>query len=112
MPFPAKFRHLIEAREDQVKVPDYVWLSFAVCAVEEDSCGWGGWMIESAWKAIENAESEVTADTDQRCPNCGKPLFRTEVEKQYVLNSKAGPKISFEYDTAPIQFTKTPEERK
>jgi hypothetical protein len=40
-PFPDKFRALIELREDQVPIPDYVWLSYAVCAVEEDSCGWG-----------------------------------------------------------------------
>ncbi len=91
MPFPEKFRNLIELREEQVDVPDYVWLAYAVCAVKEDSCGWQGWIIESAWRQREGEprESEVRADTNRLCPRCGKSLFRTEVEKQYRLNPEA-----------------------
>jgi hypothetical protein len=109
MPFPEKFRSLIELREEQVTVPDYVWLAYAVCAVEEDSCGWRGWIIESAWKLVgENLpDVEVEADAEQRCPLCGKLVYRTEVEKQFRLNPDAGPKIEYPYETAPISFTKS-----
>lgn len=108
MPFPEKFRALIELREGQVTIPDYVWLSYALCALDEDSCGWGGWIIESAWKTInENREEEVKADTEQRCPVCGKQVFRTEVEKQFRFNPEAGPKIDYPYETVPIKFAKS-----
>jgi hypothetical protein len=97
MPFPEKFRALIELRENQVTVPDYVWLSYGVCAVEEDSCGWRGWIIESAWKLTggDRHEVEVEADAEQRCPLCG---YRTGVEKQFRLNPDAGPKITYPYE--------------
>jgi hypothetical protein len=108
MAFPRKFRALIETEEDQATTPDYVWLSFAVCATEEDSCGWGGWIIESAWKSQDNdvqkVEVEVEADTEQRCPRCNKLLYRTGVEKQYQLNPDAGPKITFPHETTPPEF--------
>ena len=106
MPFPEKFRSLIKLREDQVTVPDYVWLSYAVCAVEHDSCGWRGWIIESAWKVVGGKETEVEADVEQGCPVCRKLVFRTGVEKQFRLNPNAGSKIKFPYDSAPITFTK------
>jgi hypothetical protein len=50
MPLPRKFKHLIELELKDVETPDYVWLAYAVCAVEKDACGWGGWMIEAAFK--------------------------------------------------------------
>jgi hypothetical protein len=108
MSFPEKFRKLIELREEQVSVPDYVWLAYAVCAVEEESCGWRGWIIESAWKLVgpNLQEVEVEADAEQGCPVCGRQVYRTEVEKQFRLNPDAGPKTGYAYDTAPITFTK------
>lgn len=108
MPFPEKFRSLVELRESQVTIPDHVWLSYAVCAVDEDSCGWGGWIIESAWKIVDEPQNEieVTADAQQRCPRCGKTLFRTEVEKQFRFNPDAGAKIDYAHETAPIEFTR------
>ena len=107
MSFPEKFRALIETREDQIIIPDYLWLSFAVCAVDDDSCGWTGWILESAWKSVEGREDEVAADTGQRYPQCGKDLYRTAVEKQFRWNPHAGPKISYPYETAPIRFHKS-----
>jgi len=107
MAFPERFRALVELRENQVTVPDYIWLSYAVCAVDEDSCGWGGWIIESAWKNVEGKAHAVDADADQRCPCCGKLLFRTEVEKQFRLNPEAGPKIDYPYETASMKFRKS-----
>ena len=99
---------MIELREGQVTIPDVVWLSYAVCAVDEDSCGWGGWILESAWKVgADHKEVEVESDAEQRCPRCAKLLFRTEVEKQFRLNPDAGPKIDYPYETTPIEFAKT-----
>jgi hypothetical protein len=75
--------------------------------VEEDSCGWRGWIIESAWKRLdENHTVEVEADAEQICPICGKQVYRTGIEKQFQLNPNADPKIGFAYDVAPITFTK------
>lgn len=105
MSFPEKFRSLIELREDQVTVPDYLWLSHAVCAVQHDSCGWHGWIIESAWKVFGGEEKEVEADAEQGCPMCGKVVFRTGIEKQFRLNPDAAPKIMFPYDSVPATFT-------
>ena len=33
MAFPAKFRHLLELTADDLDMPDYLWLTYAVCAV-------------------------------------------------------------------------------
>jgi hypothetical protein len=109
MSFPEKFRPLIELREGEVTVPDYVWLSYAVCAIEEKSCGWRGWIIESAWKRAGDSlqEAEVEADTEQGCPVCGKQVYRTGVERQFRLNPDAGSKIGYAYETTPITFTKS-----
>jgi len=105
MLFPEKFRSLIELSEEQITVPDFLWLAYAVCAVQEDSCGWQGWILESVEKGDLNADGEqVSADTDQRCPVCNRPLYRTGVEKQFVLNSNAGPKLAYRYDAVAPRF--------
>lgn len=105
MSFPEKFQHLIELSEDRVAVPDFLWLAYAVCAVEGESCGWQGWILESVEKGDLNADGEqVSADTEQRCPVCNRPLYRTGVERQFVLNSKAGPKLAYSYDAVPTRF--------
>ncbi len=106
MPFPEKFRKLIELREEQVTIPDYVWLAYGVCGAEEDSCGWQGWIIESAWKIVEGKEVEVKADAEQDCPICSKQVYRTEVEKCFRFDPNAGPKLNSSYETAPLSFEK------
>ena len=67
----------------------------------------GGWIIESAWKTINEKGERVNADTGQRCPVCAKPLFRTEVEKQFRFNPDAGPKIDYPYESVPVKFVKS-----
>lgn len=47
MILPKKFEQLAELTKADIEIPDYVWLTYAVCVLEEDSCGWGGWMIEA-----------------------------------------------------------------
>jgi hypothetical protein len=104
-----KFRNLIEIREEQVTIPDFVWLAYAVCATDEDSCSWGGWIIESAWKIVEGdpREVEVESDIEQGCPVCGKLLYRTEVEKCFRLDPNAEPKLDYSYESAPLSFKKS-----
>jgi hypothetical protein len=107
MAFPEKFRALIELREDQVTIPDYVWLAYGVCALEDDSCGWRGWIMESARKRVEGTqgEREIEADTEQVCPVCGRQVYRTGIEKCFRLDPNSGPKIDYAYDAAPVTFT-------
>ena len=97
MPFPEKFRALIEVREDQVTIPA---LAILRCLRgRRGACGWGGWIIESAWKTMgESSKEAVKADTEQRCPVCGKQVFRTEVEKQFRFNPDAGPKMDYPFE--------------
>ena len=83
MPFPRKFQHLIETELTDVEAPDYVWLVYAVCALSSDACGWGGWMIEGAFKYTGEDHPTATGDKllsaidDQVCPRCGRGTYRT-----------------------------------
>jgi hypothetical protein len=106
MPFPEKFRALIELTEGQVTVPDFVYLSYGVCAAEEDSCGWGGWIIEGATNLLRDKEVTVEADTEQRCPVCGKQVFRTEVLKRFRVEPEWS-RGEIDYEVVPITFAKS-----
>ncbi|MEN6575954.1 MAG: hypothetical protein ABFD90_06385 [Phycisphaerales bacterium] len=83
MAFPRKFKNLLEIKLKDVETPDHVWITYAVCAVEKNACGWGGWMIEAAFKKGEQRRATAGRDKllpammDQICPRCGKSLFRT-----------------------------------
>jgi hypothetical protein len=85
MGFPKKWKHLIE-KDPVVPMPDAAQLTYAVCACNRSSCGWGGWIIESLEKRgrkrrvrWEDRRFLPIADEDQRCPLCGNALFRTGV---------------------------------
>ena len=81
MGFPRKFKDLLEITLECVEKPDYAFLTYAVCACEADSCGWGGWILEGAFKddpTRQEWERALPGDYTQRCPNCGKDTFRTE----------------------------------
>jgi len=90
MAIPKKFKHLIETKLQDVEVPDYIWLTYAVCAMERESCGWAGWMIEVAYKKTEEkyptrtGEKVLPAMMDQVCPRCGRTTFRTAASIQMV----------------------------
>jgi len=80
MGFPLKFKDLLETSADQVEFPDYVWINYAVCGCEKDSCGWEGWILDVAGKINEDGSKiRLNADDDQVCPNCGKQLYRTDI---------------------------------
>ncbi len=42
MVYPKKFKKLLETKRGEVEEPTFVWLTYAVCGVEKDACGWGG----------------------------------------------------------------------
>jgi hypothetical protein len=104
MLFPAKYRDLLELTLTDVETPDYAWMTYAVCALTNDACGWGGWIIEAVFK--ETSEHHATgtgdkllpsADDMQTCPRCGRTLFRTSAsirmipsEDQTPVNGVAG----------------------
>ena len=75
MTFPLKFKYLLETTKKDIELPKTAWVTYAVCAVEQDSCTWRGWILES----IKGENGELFADNDQICPKCGKQMFRTEV---------------------------------
>jgi predicted RNA-binding Zn-ribbon protein involved in translation (DUF1610 family) len=91
MALPRKFKHLLELKLKDVETPDYVWITYAVCAMEKDSCRWAGWMIECALKKSKRkkyptstGDKLLPAMMDQVCPRCGKTLWRTAASVRMV----------------------------
>lgn len=87
-----KFKKLRDLSFDDVRLPDEVCITYAVC---DEGCGWCGWMLECAsekptkkneayhkrinsWKGLHD-QWVLSACTEQICPRCGKTTFRTEV---------------------------------
>jgi hypothetical protein len=102
----------MEVAEPDAIVPDEVWLSYALCTVEESSCGWAGWIIESVWTSQGADKLAVSAADNQRCPNCGKLLFRTGLEKKYGLHPSQPLKLDFSYERLPETFEEKPTQAK
>lgn len=114
MPFPRKFRRLLETQLADIERPDYVWLSFSVCATEQESCGWAGWTIEAAYKKTDEAlptgtgDKLLAAQDQQICPRCGRPMFRTAASlrmepsaDQRQVHGVPG----VDYEVAPIEYS-------
>lgn len=72
--------------------PDYVFLTYSVCAGTPSSCGWQGWLLEAAFRRTEQKHNTYTGDalvpaiTNQTCPNCGTDVFRTGVDPEILRN--------------------------
>ena len=113
MSFTRKFQQLIETTAGEVEAPDYVWLAYAVCALTPDACGWGGWMVEAAFKASADHHPTATGDRllsaadEQVCPRCGRATFRTGVALRLVPSADQTPPLreGADYDVAPIEYT-------
>jgi hypothetical protein len=106
MPFPIKFKDRLELTRKDVKIPSEAWIVYAVCGCEKESCGWEGWMIESA--TLKSADDEVSLPcmNEQICPNCGKAVFRTDTQtKMQYSNDQSGLLIpGVDFETAPIEY--------
>ena len=78
-----KHSELMDIGTADVDLPDSCFLCFAVCAGEEHSCGWGGWMLEGTFKNSNVQHNDKVLGQPlpqvslQICPNCRGPLFRT-----------------------------------
>jgi hypothetical protein len=113
MPFPSKFRRLLETELKDIDVPDYVWLTYAVCGVERDSCGWAGWAIEVAVKrdcgddAAGTGNRALSAMDHLLCPTCGRDLFRTEsvrYEPSQDQDPPVGQRPGVDYEVLPMEY--------
>ena len=104
MAFPLKYKHLLEMSHDQVEKPTHAWLSYAVCAVEEDSCCWQGWILEGVFK-----DDLVLPSDDFSCPKCQRPLFRTDVAYKMDLSVDQAPPLveGRDYVTSEMEYTDT-----
>ena len=111
--FPLKFKQLIETQRGDIELPDVVWLVYAVCACEHDSCGWTGWLIEALYKKEEkNTAGEagkrlLSANYEQKCPNCHKQLFRTDISLQLEVSTNQTPIhgiAGVDYEVAKIEY--------
>lgn len=109
-----KFKKLHEIELKDVDVPDYVVVTYAVCAIEDDACGWGGWMIEAAFQNDNGRKHKsITGDRvlpgayAQICPICGKETFRTaaSIVMEPSKNKKLIDEImKVEYEVIPIEY--------
>ena len=112
MPFPRKFRERLESTLQDVQRPDYLWLVYAVCGVEKDSCGWEGWVTDGVFQATTERHPSSTGDKplpqmDDKCPRCSKQLFRTSAALRFdVSNDQRSPygEPSKDYQVAPIKY--------
>jgi hypothetical protein len=112
MAFPAKFRHLLELTAAEVETPDHVWLSYAVCAVTTEGCGWGGWTIEAAFRrdgqkhATGTGDRLLSAADEQVCPRCGRETFRTEVDLRVEPSSDQSRSLrpGIDYKVMPMEY--------
>lgn len=114
MPFPMKFRHLLELTLNEVDVPDYAWLTYAVCGVTEDACGWNGWILESLFKKTDKHYPTGTGDKslpidneEQLCPRCRRQLFRTDATIRFERSADQTPihgEPGVDYDTSPMEY--------
>ena len=83
-----------------VYLPDYAILTYAVCAIDENGCGWGGWLLEGAF-ATSDAKDGILANGDhplpsidlQICPNCRGEVFRTDTAQVYDLTGPAADRM-------------------
>jgi hypothetical protein len=114
MAYPAKYRDLLELTLQDVEVPDYAWLTYAVCAVTKDACGWGGWIIEALFKRTGEHHATGTgdkalpyADEMQTCPRCGRDLFRTSASVRMDLSADQTPvhgQEGIDYEVSEMRY--------
>jgi hypothetical protein len=109
MTFPLKFKPRLELKKAGVAVPGEAWITYAVCGCQKDSCGWEGWILECVRRTKGKATEQLPIDSSQRCPNCRKPLFRTEVSYRFTRAAKQTPDLipHTDYRVAKMRYAKT-----
>ncbi len=89
--YDKKFFALIDQAEEAARgsEPDYVFLTFSVCAGEPISCGWKGWLLEAAFRKsgvrlnTSTGDETVPIIDNQICPSCKNMVFRSGLSKVY-----------------------------
>jgi hypothetical protein len=114
MAYPAKYRHLLELTLKDMETPDYAWLTYAVCAVTKDACGWSGWILETVFKRTGEHHATGTGDKAlphvdemQTCPQCGRALFRTSASVRMELSADQTPvhgQAGVDYEANDIRY--------
>jgi hypothetical protein len=87
MPYPKKFRHLIDLDTSAFELPTRAWIEYCVCATETDSCGWQGWTLSWA-EGVAGRGHRLPADDRQRCPRCHRGLYGVGSELAFALVAK------------------------
>ena len=89
-------KRLMNLTPKDIELPDYAVLTFAVCALDADACGWGGWLSEGAFIMVpdgsgilQNGDNPLPSVTAQICPNCGRTLFRNDTAQVFELSRLA-----------------------
>jgi hypothetical protein len=108
VPFPRKFKSLHELTKADLDTPHHVWLTYFVCATTQDSCGWGGWLLDAIFStAEENPPTGLLPDGGHApCPRCGKQLFATEAAWRFDVSENQYPRLQpgVDYSVGPIEY--------
>jgi len=109
MALPLKFKKQVEQNLCDVAPPEHAWLEYAVCALDDDSCGWEGWMLGGVFKKAVDPhadphESVLPNAPCFDCPNCGKALFRTFSARFDLAQDQTVPEIWANYDVLPVKY--------
>lgn len=109
MPFPRKFKSLLETRPGDVTTPNHAWLRFVVCGTTKASCGWSGWALEALFSTERSeAPAGILQTVDNlMCPRCRSQMFATGVSYRFDLSdnqSDPAGVIGSDYDVLPIDY--------
>ncbi len=114
MKYPLKFRELLEIELKDIDAPDYAWITYAVCGMTPEACGWQGWILESLFKHTGGPTPAGAFDKllpvdnpDQRCPRCRQRLFRTSATIRFVPSLDQTPahgKPGVDYGVSSLEY--------
>ena len=93
MAFPRKFKERLELRKTDLALPTEAWVVYAVCGCEKDACGWEGWILDSVKKKAGRRCENLPSDDSQRCPACGRLLFRTSASVRLTPSKNQTPAL-------------------
>ena len=109
MPFPRKFKSLLEIEKNDIAKPSHVWMAYYVCAVKKKSCGWGGWLAEAVFSnpRAKSGEDLLPSPSEMLCPECGRPLFKTAASYRFDISKNQrlpGGTPGADYEVLPIRY--------
>jgi len=108
MKYPRRFKPLLESSTETVRPPDRLTAVFAVCAVDDSACGWGGWMLEGAAASgegeIPGGERHLPICDVQVCPRCGRQTFRTAARRVYSPSTDQSALLASDAAAADLEY--------